>query len=77
MALNYLDGKNLCDCDTDKHALLVASSGGQCAEVFITDDDHLSFWWLLQMNMGVICKAFSVGRVFIIKHVFAKFRIVY
>lgn len=43
MALNYLDGKNLCDCDTDGHVLLVAWSGGQCADLFITDDDHLLF----------------------------------
>ncbi|EAX6577002.1 hypothetical protein BHS57_22245 [Salmonella enterica] len=43
MALNYLDGKNLCDCDTDGHALLVARSGGQSTDLFITDDDHLRF----------------------------------
>lgn len=43
MSLNYLDGKNLCDCDTDRHALLVAGSGGQCADLFITDNDHLRF----------------------------------
>ncbi|ECD1430981.1 hypothetical protein EWB75_20440 [Salmonella enterica subsp. enterica serovar Bareilly] len=36
-----------------------------------------AFWSFLQMNMGEICKAFSVGGDLIIKHAFAKLRMVH
>ncbi|ECW9289666.1 hypothetical protein AF750_21910 [Salmonella enterica subsp. enterica serovar Enteritidis] len=77
MALNYLDGKNLGDCDTDGHALLVAWIGGQCTDLFITDDDHLRFLVIFANEHGRDLQSlFSRGGL-IIKHAFAKLLMVH
>ncbi|WP_421637181.1 hypothetical protein [Enterobacter ludwigii] len=52
MALNYLDGKTLDDCDTDGHALIVAGYGELRADLLITDYEDLRFLVIFANEYG-------------------------